>query len=217
MSTYSASRRAAVAAVIIVACGVASSHGQPKAAPDQRIAGAWSLDTQASDPAGGGLASDTGPDDTGQHRGPARIGPGGMGMPPGGAPRGSGEGRPDEEQMKRMRELVGELMTPPRRLTIVLGQDTVTFTDERGRTQRYATNWKKEKHQLDAGTIETKTRWEGAELVREIQAGTGLKVTERYAVLPDTSQLQVTAKFEHSREPSSERLLRRVYDSASQE
>jgi hypothetical protein len=117
--------------------------------------------------------------------------------------------------MKRMRELMRELLEPSTRLTIVVKSGEVAITDALGRTQRFATNGSKEKHQLDAGTIETKTRWNGSELVKDVTAGSGMKMVETYAIDPATGQLNVTVKFEGGRGPDEP--MKRVYDPALEE
>jgi hypothetical protein len=141
-----------------------------------------------------------------------------MGMPGGGGghPGGPGsEGRPNEEEMKRLRELMRELLEPSTRLTIVVKSGEVAITDALGRTQRFATNGTKEKHQLNAGTIETKTRWNGNQLVKDVSASGGMKVVETYAVDAATGQLNVTIRFEGGRGPDEP--MKRVYDPALEE
>jgi hypothetical protein len=114
--------------------------------------------------------------------------------------------------MQRTRDLVRELLEPSTRLTIVMRSGEVAITDARGRTQRFATNGTKEKHQLNAGTIDTKTRWNGSQLVQEISASNGLKLVDTYAIDPQTGQLRLTLKFEGGRGP--EEPMQRVYDPA---
>lgn len=82
-----------------------------------------------------------------------------------------------------------------------------------GRSQRFITSGRKEKHQLDSATVETKTQWDGDKLVKEISAGSGLKVTETYSLSDNSRQLLVTIKVENWRLPQP-LLVRRVYDDA---
>lgn len=101
----------------------------------------------------------------------------------------------DREEMEKMRALMQDFMTPTVRWVIVGGDgDLVVFTDADGRTTRYAANDKKEKHQLLAGTIETKTKWLGGELHQEVVLRDGVKATRTFAVEED--QLVVTTTFD---------------------
>ena len=96
---------------------------------------------------------------------------------------------------------------------IVTGRDdgTIVFTDNEGRSVRYLPNEKKEKHQLTAGTIETKTKWDKGELRQEIALFDGMKAVRVHTISPETAQLTVTTTMEGG--PGGRRSpFRLVYD-----
>jgi hypothetical protein len=207
-----------LAIVALAGAGVVAS----RQAAEASLAGAWVLNRDASDDPR--QVTPGGPGDDGARRGPGGgrppggMGPGGgggRGLPGGG--RGPGGARPSEEEMRRLRDLMRELMEPAERLTIVVGDDSVSMTDQSGRTTRYATNGKPERHQLDAGTVETKTRWDGSRLIKETKADGGLTLSETYALAPEGRQLNVTVKMERARMPGPPRVLTRVYESLADE
>lgn len=214
-----------LAAAMVVALA-APTLLRAQAAPDQsaapNLSGVWRLDPESS--RGPGMGS---PEDGGAGRGGRRGGPGGPGGPMGRGPGGGGMGgpgggmggyggggmggggrmrggpegeRPNEEEMKHRREMMREIMTPPTTLTITQNADNVVFTFADGRTQKYATDGKKEKHQFDSGTLETKTQWKNGQLVKEIDAGNGMKVTETYVLKTDEGRaLEVHVSMEGGR------------------
>jgi hypothetical protein len=196
-----------MAGMVLITATLAASQSSREAAAEDRTAlsGAWRLNRELSDdPAM--LRSGGGGDDPDESAGGGRRrGSGGMG-------RGGGMGgdRPDPEQMKRVRAIMQSLMEPPANLIISVEEAQVTFTDTDGRSRRFATTNKKEKHQLNAGTIETKTKWDRDALVKEISLEGGTKVIETYSVT-EMGQLQVAVKLESSRigRPLT---VRRVYD-----
>ncbi len=188
----------AVAAFVMLGIS-ARALGGDTPVPHPRLDGAWTLNRQMGDQTrrGGG---DVGP---GEDRGGGGHSHGGFGMGPGGG-RGMGGGMrpmgegamPDREEMERRRALVRELLEPSPRLTITTDGDLVAFTDADGRVRKYTANGKKEKHQFDNGTVETKTKWDADHLVVETSLRGGMKVTETYALAADTRQLIVQTKMD---------------------
>jgi hypothetical protein len=85
-----------------------------------------------------------------------------------------------------------ELMTPAAHWVITNGSEgAITMVDETGRSTRITANNKKEKHQLTAGTIETKTKWDSGLLSQEIEVSGGMKFTRTFHVEP-TGQLIIS-------------------------
>ena len=72
----------------------------------------------------------------------------------------------------------------------------IVFADAEGRSTRYVPNDKKEKHQLTAGTIETKTKWDKGQLRQEISLPPGIKAVRVFIAVPETKQLTVTTSLE---------------------
>jgi hypothetical protein len=191
--------------------------GVPQEGAVQRsnIGGIWKLNHELSDQGGPPSSGSGDRGDQGGRRGGG--GGGGMGGRGGGrsgfggGERGGEGGR--SESAANTRELMAEAMQAPEQMTITVAEDHVTFVYPDGRDKHFATDNKKEKHQVDAGVVETKTRWDGPQLVMEWDVGQGGKVTNTYAVNPSGAngrQLIVTTKVEGGR--GSERPIKRVYD-----
>lgn len=112
-----------------------------------------------------------------------------------------------------MQDTMRQVTEPPTRLTITQTETDVTITDGDGRSQKLATTGKGEKHQFGSRTVETKTRWDGTRLVKEMSLGDGVKVTEIYTLATDPRRLDVNVKVEGL---PMNRTLRRVYDDVSE-
>jgi hypothetical protein len=116
-----------------------------------------------------------------------------MGGGRGGDGGGDGGGmRRREGDMAARRALLEELMTLPPKFTIAQDGDKVVFIEPDGVVRTYVANDKAEKHQLQNGTIETKSRWDGDTLEMELKPSDGLTITRRYAVRGAPRQLEVT-------------------------
>jgi hypothetical protein len=182
-----------------------AADGPPQAARPV-LSGAWSMN-KALGTAPGSVGM---PDDEDGMRGPGRRGGGGpggggpgggMGGRGGGFPGGGGmRGRSDDggrrEDLAARRELMHELMQLPPRVTIAQDGDKVTFIEPDGVVRTYLANDKVEKHQLQNGTIETKSRWEADALVMELKPNGGMTITRRFAVRGDPRQLEVTTTMD---------------------
>lgn len=219
--------QAGVTSVVVMAALGSMAGAAPRQASGasrDALMGSWVLDQESStlppddampaDPRGaggmGGRPPGGGPGMGGP--GGGRPGPG-MGGGPGG-PGGEGS-RPSPEEMKRIRDLMRELVEAPARLTMALDGEAVAFVDEDGRVRKYVANGKAEKHQLTAGTVQTKTRWDGPSLIIETEAREGLRLKQIYALEPGTGRLVVTTSMEGSRAPQDRPPLKAVYDRAS--
>jgi hypothetical protein len=178
----------------LVTLSTAMLVASPQPAPERpRIDGAWILNR----PQSSGLGSAPDAPENGGHRG-GGFG-GGMGRPGGGMGGGMrGGAPPDREAMERRRALVSELVEPSPRLTVTTEGDVISFTRSDGRVRKYRADGKKEKHQFDNGTVETKTKWEKEQLIVETALEGGMKVIEEYTV-NDKRQLVVGLKFEGGR------------------
>jgi hypothetical protein len=190
-----------------------ASHSSPAAAhagavqPGVGIAGAWRLNRELSDrqavPGSRDRAHPAGPPPGG-----TRDGMGGRGEGRGGFGGGGSAARGDVAFENGMLQ---ELLTPPDSLTIAVNPGEVVITDADGHVRHYATNGKKEKHQMMTGVVDTKTRWRGALLEMELVPPGPAKVVESFTVDERTRQLVVAVKVEGGfggARPAS----RRVYD-----
>ena len=138
-----------------------------------------------------------------------------MGGPGGGGGRGGpGGGKPNEEEMQRMRETMRELLQPAARLTIVQHEDAISFTDDQGHVRKFVANGKDEKHQLQAATLETKSTWKNGALVIEWETGRGPTVVRSYRVDPELQRLVVETSMKGGRGPggADRPPVKHVYD-----
>jgi hypothetical protein len=111
----------------------------------------------------------------------------------GGGGFGGGGGNFDPKVMEARRDMMREVLTPPVHWVIThAADDAITFVDGEGHSSRYIPNDKKEKHQLTAGTIETKTKWDKGELQQELSFGGDMKITRTFSVEENGTRLVVT-------------------------
>ena len=202
-------------------CGDARVLSSDVAQPESSAAsleGAWVLNADLSDEPRARLEGVG--DDRGQGRG--RGAAGRRGSRPGG--RGRAGGRPpDREELARLRqglqEAVRDLMTAPRRMTIVMIENEIVATYDDGRVIRLVSD--DQAHKGIAGTsmqVTRRTRWENEKLVTDISLDSRIEVRleQTYEVRltdPEGKQLIVTSRFVGGRASNGDRReLRRVYD-----
>lgn len=122
---------------------------------------------------------------------------------------GGGMGRGNPDEMIRMRDAMRDVTSPSDHLTITQSDSTIVVTGADGRTTRLAPDGKKIK---DENTkVERKTKWDGGKLVSEIDGLGPGKMTQTFAVDPETKQLRITLVMTggRSKEP---RTMTQVYD-----
>ena len=176
---------------------VASAHAQAPAADHPNIDGAWVLNRDMGDQMqrSGGESGDS--EGGGGHR---RGDGGGYGVSAMGHGGGMGGGQMSDEQkqeMERRRALMKELLQPSARMNVTVENDIVTFTESDGRVRKFKTDGKKEKHQFDNGTVETKSKWDNTGLVIETALQNGMKLTQTYTVTAgERRQLVLATKME---------------------
>ncbi len=194
------------AAVIALAAVLGVSIATAQAPQD--LSGSWRLDANASEAPGTG-----GADGGGSRGGRAPLG--GFGMPGRqpmggfGAPGGMAPPMIDPEVRQQRMDLLRELLQPIRRLTIAQDASSVSFTYEDGRTVRYRTSGKAEKHQALNGVVETETRWKKGRLVRETHLDDGMTIEETFWI--DAPRVLVM-ELETSGGPGRRKPARRVYE-----
>jgi len=188
----------------------------PPAPPAENVlVGAWTLNTDLSDARQDrGDRGDGGRErgDGGGRRGGGYGGRGGFRGGYGGGMRGGGSGQPmNPEATARMRDAMRDITTPSDRLTIVQSGTLVIVTGADGRTTRLSPDGKKIKD--DNTGIERKTRWDGGKLVSEIGGLGPGKITQTFAVDPETHRLRVTVQMEGRGGGSNQpRTITHVYD-----
>ena len=198
----------ALPAALVASQAAGHTTPAPSATGPARLDGAWVLNRQQSTSIGGG--GDAGHEGGGHRRGGFS---GGFGRPGGGMGRGAGSGSEDREAMERQRALVRELLEPLPRITVTSDAESVTFTVADGRVRKYRLDGKKEKHQFDNGTVDTKSKWENDQLTIETSSPGGTKLVETYSV-NDQHQLVIEARFEGGRGGDRAPIVH-VYDDAS--
>ena len=196
---------------------LSSDVAQPESSTAS-LEGIWMLNADLSDEPRARLEGVG--DDRGQGRG--RGAAGRRGSRPGG--RGRAGGRPpDREELARLRqglqEAVRDLMTAPRRMTIVMIENEIVATYDDGRVIRLVSD--DQAHKGIAGTsmqVTRRTRWENEKLVTDISLDSRIEVRleQTYEVRltdPEGKQLIVTSRFVGGRASNGDRReLRRVYD-----
>lgn len=185
---------------LMVMC-TGTSYAQ--APPD--LSGTWRYNANASD--AGGTGDDGSDGSFGSVGMPARQPLGGFGSPGGMASPGGGFS--DPQARKQRMELMRELLEPVRKLVMVQDGTSVSFTYDDGRTVRYRTNGKVEKHQAVHGVVETQTRWKKGALVRETDLDDGMSIEERFTLV---SPRGLVIEIEVSGGIGRRKPVRRVYD-----
>jgi hypothetical protein len=208
------------AAVVLAIAGGTDGATQAPVSERPKIEGAWTLNRDIGDRPGTASAPDAqgGGRRRGGFGGPGGGGGMGGGMRGGMGGGGMGGGMSDEQrqEMQRRRNLMRELLTPPTRLVINVDGDVVSFTDADGRVRKYKTDGKKEKHQFDNGTVETRSKWDTATLVIETSLEGGMKFTQSYGLVSDHRELIVQTKVEGgmSRDGDERKPITHYYDDA---
>jgi len=199
--------------IVALLCVPASALAQATSSDIRpELAGGWTLNREASTFAAGG---DTG---RGSERGGGDRGAG-LGRP-GGAGRGGfggfGGGRGDvpqidERERTAMQAAMTEVMEAPVHLIVTQDPGSVTFVDGEGRSRRYETSDKKEKHQLQGATIETRTKWDRTRLRQDISLARG-SIARTFEIAPETHQLIVTITMPAPPGGGRPPTVRHVYD-----
>jgi hypothetical protein len=203
-------------ALVVVLWFTGGSLPLPADAPS--IAGGWVLnkelsDAPAAEAAGGeradgesGRGDGRRGDGSGRRGGGVHGGFGGRGAGRG----GGGRGADTRDEIARMRDAMHDMLEPPDHLTIVQTPAMIVITGADGRTTRLAPDGKKVK---DENTkVERKTKWDGPRLVSEISGlGPGGKMTQTFAVDPDSHRLRVSVQMEGGRSGQA-RTITHVYE-----
>jgi len=192
------------AALVVTMCAglpvVSAAQTTAQTAGNQSIDGGWTLNKSQSD------RQSTGRDDQNQGdrgdrnrggrsgRGGGYGGRGGFGGR-GGAGRGGGNTpQLNQEDAARQRDAMRDVMDPPDHLVITQTESMVVLTAPDGRTTRLSPDGKKVKD--DNTKVERKTKWDGGKLVSEINGLGPSKMTQTFAVDPDSHQLRITVQVE---------------------
>jgi len=204
-----------VAIVAVAALGLCAAP-RAQAPVKSGLTGAWTLNNDLSDqPSERGDRGARGEPGERGRRGVGGRGPGGMGRGGfggggrmGGRGGAGGRGGMNPEDMARMRDALRDITDASEHLTITETESMVVITSQDGRTTRLSPDGKKIKD--DSTKIERKTKWDGSRLVSEISGAGPGKITQTFAVDPDSHQLKITVQMEGGgRQP---RTIAHVYD-----
>ncbi|MCX6549578.1 MAG: hypothetical protein NTY02_00980 [Acidobacteria bacterium] len=202
-------RRLGPMVLLVAACMVAApGRGTAARADVPSLAGAWTLNRALSQfPRDVGFGMDVIPAD--------RSGSGGAtggGMGSGGVDPNAVSGKPQtEEESRNTQQLLGEIRTPPVRLTIAQTATDVTITDDRGRSRTFHADGRQDTVTLDAGPMGATARWDGARLIVRYRAGANREIRYTYSRKIDPPQLVVQAE---TLERGGHDTIVRVYDPA---
>ena len=198
---------------------------------ERALVGVWVLNEDLSESPPAIASRDRSDDQRGRGGGGVGVGGPGRGGGRGGFGGGFGGGRagagstgggnrPDREEMAAMREAMQsamkDLMSAPRRMTIVISVDEILLTYDDGRVVRLIPD-EREHAGLAGNAMEVTrtTKWDGDQLVTqiELQSRISLELEQTYEVGLHGQQLVVTSRFEGDRFRSDEDAeFRRVYD-----
>lgn len=147
------------------------------------------------------------------------MGGGGYGGGYGGGSGGGGSNPPaqgNQEDRDKVQQLTGEVKNPSASLTISQSADSLAITDALGRTRFFQTTGVTDKHQLDAGVVQSTSKWNGPQLVTTYDLGGGRKLIYTYSLVATTKQLLVQVKLDGGRsEPAgggTAMPIKQVYD-----
>ena len=185
---------------IAMTLDVASARTQTGGSPGTvDLSGRWTLDTYLSDNAeqvAAAVRIDLGLGGGRQRSIPFEGGRSGRGRGRSELPPAGTQGEMSAAEQNRLEEMVAPLRYPPATLTISQSAGAVTFAGRQGEPRTFATNNSREKQTAGGTTIETRTRWEGPQLVSEHDIGNGRKITYVYSIVPTTKQLMVRISIE---------------------
>jgi len=177
------------------------------------LSGDWALNRQLSDdPQHDDASARTQPNGgrRGGFGGRGGFGRGGFGGRYGG---GAGSRRADVDPAT-IQQAIDEARSPSPSLTISHSAANIAITDARGRTRFFQTSGATDKHQLDAGTVDSTTSWNGGDLVIQYDLGNGRRMTYTYSLLAATKQLVVRIRIDGSGSGRGPATLKYVYEPA---
>jgi hypothetical protein len=148
--------------------------------------------------------------------GRSRGGFGGYGRGGGGG-GGGGRIQPNAEQALQTRALLREMAEPPAQVTIVVEDDTTTFTDDQGAVRKFTTNGKKESIDLGTAKVDSVSKWDGGTLTVEMTGGS-FKLSQTYQLTVQGHALVVELKSTNSASKNTNGAgttavpIKRIYD-----
>ncbi len=111
-----------------------------------------------------------------------------------------------------LRDTERDLVEIPIRLTIALSEDGVSFKDDLNRERTYTTSGRKQSYLLGAARYDAKARWDGPQLIKDIEGPHGFKMTETYFLSSDGQRMFVVIRLSPPRKDGKPNGFNRVYD-----
>lgn len=214
-------RRLSVHGLVTVACVLVSIVGYAQSAPAVNLAGTWTFDTWLSDnpqQVDAAIRADLNEQDAvdgGFEGGAFGRGSGRRGD----SARREGsqrrEHRPDAEDQRTIDTLTQSLRYPPLMLQIMQSEASVSIGDTDGEARTFQVNGKRESQTFDTTRTETTARWEGPQLVIDVDLRNGRTMTYTYSIVPTTRQLLLRVTLERAPNQPGPFEIKLVYDRAS--
>lgn len=98
---------------------------------------------------------------------------------------------PSPQMMREARDMARDLLEVPEAFTIVIGENSITFTDDIDRARTYPVDGRREKYLLGASQFNARLMWNGIQLRKEIEGAFGFRMSETYFLSPDARRLFV--------------------------
>jgi hypothetical protein len=179
---------------LLLAASIAAISGQGKPTPfaPPALAGTWTLNRELSQfPREVGFGMDV----VSPSRPGSDAAAGGEGRGQSGNPKSLTSRPQTEEEARNTKQLVDEVRNPPVRLTILQTAAALIMTDARGRSRTFHPDGREELQPLDASSVATVTRWEGARLIVRYRIEQGREIRYSYSREADPPQLVVQAEL----------------------
>ena len=111
-----------------------------------------------------------------------------------------------------------DLLEVPETVKIEIGDQSVSFTDDLGRTMTFPTDGGKlQKYQLSASVFEARAVWEGRLLRKEVEGPRGFRLRETYYLSQDGRRLFVILRVGDEKPNTRPTGANRVYDRIEQQ
>ncbi len=183
------------------------------------LSGTWTFDTYLSDNAqqvAASIRADLGQNDSGLAGGVSEGGRVGRSAGRRGpAHAGRVTPAPNAEDQRVLDAITHPLRYPPPTLRIIQSSTTVTIRDPQGQSRAFQTNGKREQQMFDTARADSVARWEGPQMVVDIDLGNGRKLTYTYSIVPTTRQLLVRVTLERAPNQPGPFEIKFVYNRAA--
>jgi len=116
------------------------------------------------------------------------------------------------QMMRENRDLTRDMLEIAETLTFAVSDESVTITDDLGRSWTYPTDNRRERYRIAASEFFARVRWEEGRLLREIEGRFGFRMTETYFLSPNANRLFVIIRIGDQARGRLQAAVDRVYD-----